>query len=187
MMTIEGELIDAPLEDIDTFVNQCREGFDEAEIGWLAADIKQNGLLHPGVCWFDPGRSRLVLVCGERRYRACKIAGLSTMAVRVIRGNLTLAQMLQINLAENLQQAALSPIERAKAFQRMMRLENLTTTEVAARMNVTISMVLRDLSLLELPEWLQHKVATGELPPSVGAHISRIDDDEIRRAFAQAL
>ena len=93
--------------------------------------------------------------------------------------------MLQINLAENLQRASLNPIERGKAFRRLMQLEDLNASEVAARMNVTISMVSRDLSLLDLPESLQRRVAMGELPASVGAHIARIDDDETRRALAQ--
>jgi ParB/RepB/Spo0J family partition protein len=180
-----GEIIEAPLEDIDLFVNQSRADFDEDGLRRLADDIKQNGLLHPGVCWRDPGRSRLVMICGERRYRAHKLAGLATMAVRVIPGSMSPGRMLQINLAENLQQAALNPIERARGFHRLMQLEELNATEVAARMNVTISMVSRDLSLLELPESLQQEVAAGGLPASVGAQIARIEDDETRRAFAQ--
>lgn len=185
MNTIQGELIDAPLGDIDLFVNQSRESFDEAGLRRLADDIEHNGLLHPGVCWFDPGRMRLVLICGERRYRAHKLAGKATMAVRVIRGNLSPAQMLQINMAENLQQAALTPIERGKGFRRLMQLEDLNASEVAKRLNVTVSMVSRDLDLLDLPEWLQSEVASGALPASVGSHIARIDDDETRRALVQ--
>jgi ParB family transcriptional regulator, chromosome partitioning protein len=182
---IQDDIIDAPIEDIDLFVNQSREDFDEEELRRLADDIKQNGLLQAGVCWLDPGRMRLVMICGERRYRACKMAGKTTMAVRVIRGNLSPAQMLQINLAENIQRASLNPIERGKAFRRLMQLEDLNASEVAVRMSVTVSMVSRDLSLLDLPEILQARIVDGELPASVGSHIARIDDDETRRAFAQ--
>ena len=180
------DIIDAPLEDIDLFVNQSREDFDEDGLRRLADDIEQrNGLLQPGVCWLDPGRNAWCMICGERRYRALKLAGMATMAVRVIRGNLSPGQMLQINLAENIQRASLNPIERGKAFRRLMQLEDLNASEVAARMNVTISMVSRDLSLLELPEVLQTRIAEGELPASVGSHIARIEDDETRRAFAE--
>ena len=52
-------------------------------------DLKLNGQLQPGVAWRDPGRSRLVLVCGERRYRALKLAGIATMQLKVIRGSLS--------------------------------------------------------------------------------------------------
>ena len=185
MSNIQDEIIDAPLEDIDTFVNQSREEFDDGELRQFADNIKQHGQLQPGVCWLDPGRMRLVLICGERRYRALKLAGSTTMAVRVIRGTLSPGQMLQINLAENIQRSSLNNIERAKAFRRLMQLEDLNASEVASRMNVTISMVSRDLSLLDLPEVLQARIADGELPASVGSHIARIDDEETRRAFAQ--
>jgi ParB family chromosome partitioning protein len=178
------EMQNVPLEDIDLFVNQSREEFDEAELRQLADNIKTNTQLQPGVAWLDPGRGRLVLICGERRYRALKIAGLPTMSLKIIRGNLTQGQMLQMNLAENIQRSSLNPIEKAKAFRRLMQLEDLTASEVASRTNVSNSTVSRDLSLLDLPESLQLKVATGELPASVGAQLARIDDDETRRHLA---
>jgi ParB family chromosome partitioning protein len=160
MNDMQGEVIEVPLEEIDRFVHQSREVFDDEVDGRLADDIKQNGMHQPVVCWLDPHRKRLVLICGERRLRASK-------------------------RAENIQRASLNPIERGKAFRRLMQLEELNASEVATRMNVTVSMVSRDLSLLDLPEALQSKVAAGELPASVGAHISRIEDEETRRAFAE--
>jgi ParB family chromosome partitioning protein len=185
MNDMQGEVIEVPLEEIDRFVHQSREVFDDEVDGRLADDIKQNGMHQPVVCWLDPHRKRLVLICGERRLRASKRAGKSTISVRVIRGDMSLGQMIQMNLAENIQRASLNPIERGKAFRRLMQLEELNASEVATRMNVTVSMVSRDLSLLDRPEALQSKVAAGELPASVGAHISRIEDEETRRAFAE--
>jgi ParB family chromosome partitioning protein len=184
MVTTEDEIRDVPLEDIDLFVNQSREDFGEAELRQLADNIKTNGQLQSGVAWLDPGRGRLVLICGERRYRALKIAGLPTMSLKVIRGNLTPGQMLQINLAENIQRSSLNVIERAKAFRRLMQLEDLNASEVASRMNVSNATVSRDLSLLDLPETLQARVASGELPASVASHIARVGDEEVRRSLA---
>lgn len=173
-----------PLEDIDLFVNQSREEFDEAGLRQLADNIKTNGQLQPGVAWLDPGRGRLVLICGERRYRAKKLAGIPTMAVKVIRGQLTPGQMLQMNLAENIQRSSLNPIERGKAFRRLMQLEDLNASEVASRMNVSNATVSRDLSLLDLPDLLQTRVVSGELPASVAAAIARLGDVEAQRALA---
>ena len=178
------EVLDVPLEDIDLNVNQSREDFEQTSLRQLADNIKTNGQLQPGVAWLDPGRNRLVLVCGERRYRALKLAGLPTMAVKVLRGNLTPGRMLQINLAENLQRASLNPIERGKAFRRLMQLEDLNASELASRMNVSNATVSNALSLLDLPDSLQARVASGELPPSVAAHIARVGDDVARRALA---
>jgi ParB family chromosome partitioning protein len=178
------EIRNVPLEDFDLFVNQAREQFGEAPLRQLADDLLANGQLQPGVAWLDPGRNRLVLVCGERRYRALKLAGLPTMAVKVLRGNLTQGRMLQMNLAENLQRASLNPIERAKGFQRLMQLEGLNASEVASRMNVSNATVSNALALLELSEPLQARVASGVLPAKVGVHIARVADADVRRALA---
>jgi ParB family chromosome partitioning protein len=178
------EIISAPLADIDPFVHQSREEFDDATLRDLAESIKQHGQLQPGLAWLDAGRNRLVLICGERRYRAIKIAGLPTMLLKVVRGNLTPGQMLALNLAENIQRASLGVIERAKAFRRLMQLENLTASGVAVRMAVSNATVSRDLSLLDLPESLQARIASGVLPSTVAAYIARIDDDATRRSLA---
>src|SRR5947208_1607335 len=103
------EILNAPLEDFDLFVNQSREDFDGAELQSLADNIRRNGQIQPGLAWMDSGRNRLVLICGERRYRALKLTGLPTMAVKVIRGHLTQGQMLQYNLAENIIRSSLNP------------------------------------------------------------------------------
>jgi ParB family transcriptional regulator, chromosome partitioning protein len=173
-----------PLEEIDLFVNQSREDFDEGELKQLADNITINGLLQPGVGWLDPGRNRIVLICGERRFRALKLAGKTSMPLKILRGHLTPGQMLQINLAENIKRCSLNPIERGRAFKRLMQLEDLTATEVAARMTVSNATVHRDISLLDLPEALQAKVVSGELPATVGSHIARVEDDETRRGLA---
>ena len=180
----DDEIQHVPLEKIDPCVNQSRERFDDAEDRQLADNIKTNGQLQAGVAWLDPGRGRYVLICGERRFRALKIAGRPTMSLTIVRGSLTPGQMLQMNLAENIQRASLNPIERGKAFHRLMLLEDLNASEVASRMNVSNATVSRDLSLLDLPESLQARIASGELPASVGAAIARVGDDETRRALA---
>lgn len=181
----DDETQDVPLEQIDLFVNQSRERFDDTELRQLADNMLTNGQLQPGVAWFDAGRNRFVLVCGERRFRALKLAEKPSMAVKILRGQLTPGQMLQINLAENIQRASLNPVERGKAFRRLMQLEDLNASEVAARMNVSNATVSRDLSLLDLSESLQGKVASGELPASVASHIARLPDDETRRALVE--
>ena len=106
------EVLHVPVGEIIPFVNQSREVFDEAELLNLSEDIKARGLLQHGVAWFDAGRGKYVLICGERRLRAIMLAGLPSMAVKVIKGNLTPGQMLAINLSENLQRRNLNVVER---------------------------------------------------------------------------
>jgi ParB family chromosome partitioning protein len=78
----------------------------------------------------------------------------------------------------------LNPIERARGFQRLMQLEELTASEVASRMNLSNATVPNALALLDLSEMLQARVAAGLLPASVGVLIARTADAETRRALA---
>lgn len=172
------------LADMDLFVHQSRTQFDEAEIKSLAENMRTHGQLQPGVVWFDPGRNRYIVICGERRYRALKLNGAATMAVTVIEGELSLSRMLEINISENLQRTDLNPIERGQAFLRLKQAANLTAKEVAERLNVTDAMVSRHIALLDLPSSLQAKVISGELPASVASHLVRLDDEEARRELA---
>jgi ParB family transcriptional regulator, chromosome partitioning protein len=168
------EILNIPVEELIPCVVQSRERFDEAELLALSEDIKAKGLLQAGVAWFDPGRGKHVLVCGERRWRAIKMAGLPTMAVRVVQGNLTLGDMLALNLSENLQRASLNPIERARAFRRLAQLEGINGRQVAERMHVSSATVSRDLALLDLPEDLQSRIASGGISASIGYELSRL-------------
>src|SRR5271166_6193462 len=138
------DILDLPVEELIPCSIQSREYFDEGELIALAEDIKQNGQLQAGLAMFDAGRGKHVIICGERRWRAIKLAGLPTMAVRVITGNLTLGRMLAINLSENLQRASLNPVEKAKAFRRLAQLEGISSKQVAERMHVSVATVSRD-------------------------------------------
>ena len=181
----EGVVLAAPLEEIDIFKHQSRTVLDDQSLHDLAADIKTHGQLQAGLAWHDEGRGRLILICGERRFRALKLAGLPTMDVKVIRGKLTQAQLLEMNIAENLQRASLNPIERGNAFARMMQLEGITARDVAIRLHVSDAMVSRDLSLLNLSTELQARVASGEIPSTVGSSLARLADDETRRYLSE--
>jgi ParB family transcriptional regulator, chromosome partitioning protein len=99
---VPDEILHVPLDEIDIFSGQSHEYFDDGELSQFADNIKINGLLQPGIVWHDPGRNRLVLVAGERRYRALKRAGIATMAVKVLRGPSTQGELLRINPTEKI-------------------------------------------------------------------------------------
>ena len=180
----DDNVVSIPLDQIDPMLNQSRDRFDTESLQELSDNLKALGQLQPGVATFDEGRKRYTLICGERRFRALKLAGLTHMTVRLISGDLSQGDMLAMNLAENIQRASLNAIERAKAFQKLMRLENLSATDVASRMNVSNATVSRDLSLLSLSAALQQRVMSGELPGSVAATIARAGDETTQRDLA---
>jgi ParB family transcriptional regulator, chromosome partitioning protein len=186
-MSDDGEVRHLPVDELMPTINQSRQFFDDTELKQLAENIKANGQLQPGVAWLDQGRGKYVIICGERRWRAIKLAGLPTMAMKVLKGDLTPGQMLAINLSENLQRASLNPVERAKAFQQLAKLEGLTSRQVAERMNVSDATVCRDLAILELPEVLQLQVAHGLLPVSVAAELRRVSDSQAQLDLAEAI
>lgn len=181
----DGEIRHVPVDELEIFTSQSREEFDEAALKDLAEDIKIRGQLQVGLAWMDEGRGQLILIAGERRLRAIKLAGRPTMEVKIIRGKRTLAQLLAMNIAENLQRESLNPIERGTAFRRMMQLEGITAREVAARQHVSDSMISRDLAILDLSPELQAKVISGELPASVAASLSRLGDEDTRRFLSE--
>jgi ParB family transcriptional regulator, chromosome partitioning protein len=183
----EDQILHVPVDELIPFVHQSRTEFDEAELRNLAEDIKANGQLQPGVGWLDPGRGKYVLICGERRWRALKMAELPTMAIKVIAGSLTQGEMLAINLSENLQRQNLNCVERARSFQRLSQLENLSSKQIATRMHVSDATVSRDLSILVLPAPLLAEVARGTVGVSLAYELSRIDNPAMQLEMATAV
>lgn len=147
------------IEDIETNPYQPRRHFDPESLQELAASIKEHGVLQPLlVRKKDPGYQ---LIAGERRLRAAKQAGLSTVPV-VVKG-LDDRTVMEIALVENLQREDLNPLEEAEAYQRLITEFNLTQEEVAKAVGKSRPAIANTLRLLNLPEPIQQLVANGQL------------------------
>ena len=124
------EIIEIPLDLIDENPYQTRRTFDEAALSELADSIKASGLAQPVVV--RPGKNgRYVLVFGERRCRASKLAG-KTSVPAIVRtlGN---EQAAEMTIVENLQRQDLNCLEQAQAFARLSREFNLTQEQIGKR------------------------------------------------------
>ncbi len=150
--------------DVDRIVadEQTRETFDEGSLKQLAENMKQHGQLQPVRVRWDATRSLYVIIAGERRWRAAKIAGLKSIMALVVE-NIDEKTVLREQVIENALREDLKPIEQAKAFQKLMDSEGWTGTELARQIQVNQSTVSRALKLLQLPEELQQKVDSGTL------------------------
>lgn len=147
------------IEDIETNPYQPRRHFDPESLQELAASIKEHGVLQPLlVRKKDPGYQ---LIAGERRLRAAKQAGLSTVPV-VVKA-LDDRTVMEIALVENLQREDLNPLEEAEAYQRLITEFNLTQEEVAKAVGKSRPAIANTLRLLNLPEPIQQLVANGQL------------------------
>ncbi len=146
---------------------QTREAFDEDELKRLADSIRQDGQLQPILVRYDEGRAVYVIVAGERRWRACKLAGLPTVNAVVVEKTMTEAEILNVQILENALRQDLRPVEQAKAFAKAMQMNGWDGKTLAEQLHINPSTVSRSLALLKLPEDMQRRVDVGEVPPTV--------------------
>lgn len=138
---------------------QPRMHFSEEELAELAASIEAQGVLQPLlVRRADHGYE---LVAGERRLRAAKLAGLSSVPVLV--RDIGDKEMLEISIVENIQRENLNPVEEAEAYHRLMDEFNLTQEVVAQRVGKSRSAVANFLRLRQLSEPIKESMMTGDI------------------------
>ena len=148
------------LELIDENPYQTRRAFDEAALHELAESIRESGLAQPVVVRPAPN-GRYILVLGERRCRASKLAGKSTVPAIVRQlGN---EQAAELTVIENLQRQDLNCLEQAQAFARLSREFNLTQEQIGKRIGVSRESVANYMRLLKLPQSVLDLVGAGKL------------------------
>ena len=134
------------ISEIDPNYEQPRKKFDSVALNEMADSIREHGVIQP-IVLVKQGR-RFMIIAGERRWRASKIAGLKTIPA-VVR-NYTQQQIKEISLVENLQREDLNAIETARAIKRLMDECNMTQETVADRIGKSRSAVANTLRLLAL-------------------------------------
>lgn len=156
--------------------DQPRTEFAEDDIERLAQSIRVHGQLHPIRVRWDEPTANWIIVTGERRWRATKLAGLPTIDCFFVDGELTDAELREQQLVENLLRTDLKPLEEAKAYQSLMELNGWTGKQVAEALRVTTSRVSRSLALLDLPEHIKQQVDQGVIPKSSAYEITKLRD-----------
>lgn len=154
-----GRIINLPLDSVTPNPDQPRTHFDESEIQDLAASINSVGLLQPIIVRKkDQG---YLVVAGERRLRACRLAGLKKIKAIVVQAdeerNLTLA------LIENIQRADLDPIEEARAYRALVDRFKLRQQDVAEKVGRDRATITNSLRLLNLPDEIQEGISDGSI------------------------
>jgi ParB family chromosome partitioning protein len=141
---------------------QPRHEFDNASLNELAVSIREKGVLQPILVEAgDDGQ--YVIVAGERRARAAKLAGLTRIPVVVRR--FSAQEKLEIALIENVQREGLTPIEEALAYRRLMEMANLSQEQVALKVGKERSTVANTLRLLKLPDEARKALTDGSMSP----------------------
>lgn len=143
---------------------QPRKIFDEEALQELADSINEHGILQP-IAVRKKGR-KFEIVAGERRYRACLLAGLDV--IPVIIKELSDAQMMELAILENLQREDLTVIEEAEAYQSLMENLHLTQDELSKRLGKSRPHIANHVRLLTLPEDIRKLMNDGTLSMGQG-------------------
>jgi ParB family chromosome partitioning protein len=162
-------VLELPLSQIKANPFQPRKSFDEKSLAELADSIKQHGQIQPIVVVEDI--DGYVLVAGERRLRASKLAKLKT--IKAVVANIDEAQMRQHALVENIQRDQLNAIELAHAYEELLKVHDLTHEELSGMIHKSRSQITNTLRLLQLGKkaqkmLLEDKITAGHAKVLVG-------------------
>lgn len=154
--------------------HQPRKNFNEEELAELSQSIKEYGLIQPIIV--KKTNNGYYLVAGERRIRAAKLAGLTTIPTIVVDFNDQ--QMKEVALIENIQRVDLNSIEEANAYKELIELLGLTQEELAQRIGKSRSHVTNTMRLLNLPTevqtlLLENKVTMGQVKPLISLNVDK--------------
>lgn len=181
--SVGGRVLELAIDEIRTNPNQPRRVFVESELQALAGSIQAHGLMQPVVVREIPGQDGYELIAGERRLRASKIAGQST--VRAIVDDADEHRSAELALVENIQRADLNPIERAMGLRQLMDRYGGTQQQIADRMGMSRSAVANHLRLLDLDEGTRTLVSDGALSLGHAKVLLSCENGELRGDLAQ--
>ncbi|MGJ6981586.1 ParB/RepB/Spo0J family partition protein [Aestuariimicrobium soli] len=175
--------VEVPIEQIVPNPRQPRTVFDEEMLQELADSIGEVGVLQPMVV--RPVGDGYELIMGERRLRASKLAGRTTVPV-IIRGTDD-TDLLRDALLENLHRAQLNPLEEAAAYQQMLEDFSCTQEELSKRIKRSRPQISNTIRLLRLPAGVQRRVAAGVLSAGHARALLMLEDAAAQERLAQRI
>ena len=174
------DILRIPVDMIEANPFQPRMSFDEEALNELAASIRTLGLIQPiTVRRVGPGKYQII--SGERRYKACRLAGMSTIPAYIRDANDQ--GMLEMAIVENVQRENLDPIELALSYQRLIEECSLTQDKLADRVGKKRATVANTIRLLKLPAKIQHDLKVGLLSVGHAKVLLGIDDTNLQESL----
>ena len=167
------DILRIPVDMIEPNPYQPRMSFDQEALDELAESIKTLGLIQP-ITVRRKSEGRYQIISGERRFRACRQAGMDMIPAYIRDTNDQ--GMLEMAIVENIQRENLDPIEVAMSYQRLIEECNLTQEQMAIRVGKKRASVTNYLRLLKLPAKLQHDLKVGLLSVGHAKVLLSIDD-----------
>ena len=176
-------VLEVDVNTIDPNAEQPRKTFDDEKLSELAQSIKTYGIVQPIIVQKNNGR--YVIIAGERRYRAARIAGLKS--VPVVIKEYSESEFMEVSLVENLQREDLNAIEEAQAMRMLMEEHKLTQDVLSSRIGKSRSAVANTLRLLTLPEDVRSMVISGDLTSGHARCLVALKRDDEKKRIAQKI
>jgi ParB family chromosome partitioning protein len=173
----QGSVVQLAVNRLVANPGQPRKNFDETELRELADSITEHGIIQPIIA-ADSGDGSYIIIAGERRTRAARLAGLTEVPA-IIR-KYTDQKRLEISLIENIQRTDLNPIEEAVAYKNLMDFSRLSQEELAVRVGKNRSTVANALRLLKLPADVQKSLETGSISPGHARALLSVNEKNLR-------
>ena len=174
-----------PVREIEPDPEQPRKTFDETTLAELSQSIAENGLLQPIAVRPKKAGPGYIIIAGERRWRAARMAGLDEVPVLI--KDVTDEQAAALALIENLQREDLNPIEVAEGCHQLIEKYGLTQETAAKRLGKSRSAVTNSLRLLALPEDVRAKVGAGTLSFGHAKVLLGLPSEELIRTAADLI
>ncbi len=180
--TENGGVINVNLNDIEPNREQPRKDFDEDALSELAESIAEHGLIQPIVVKPETN-GRYSIIAGERRWRACRIAGL--YEVPVVIKDVAPQELMELALIENLQREDLNAVEEALGYRSLIDSFSLTQEEVAKRVGKSRTAVTNALRLLNLTDEELQALRVGVISAGHARALLSVDDAETRKQMLE--
>lgn len=171
------EIVELPVEELRPNPYQPRKVFDLEKLNELANSIKEHGIFQPIIVKKSSIKG-YEIIAGERRVKACKIAGIEKIPAIIREFNDK--EMMEIALLENLQRENLNSIEEAMAYKNLLTAMQVTQEELAVRLGKSRSHITNMLGLLSLPEEVKDMIVDEKITMSHARVLSKMENkDEI--------
>jgi len=169
----------------DVIVDPAQEPreFNEEDLLALGNSIKERGQFDPIRVYWSGKHARWVIIHGERRWRAIQAVGMFRVTCIFIDDEPTENEKISVKLIDQLLREDMPPISVAKAFRRLMEINNWSLSELARKLHIGKANASRILSLLKLPEEVQESVEQGKLAPTTAYEITKAPErDQVQIA-----
>jgi len=176
-------VVELKINDISPNTDQPRKKFDDEALNELAASIKENGVIQPIIV--TRKEKGYVIVAGERRWRAARIAGLKVIPA-IIR-ELSNQQIMEQALIENLQREDLNPLEEAYAMDNLLKTHKMSQEALAKKLGKPRATIANTVRLINIDESLQDFIINGDLTAGHAKAILALKNPEDQRKVANII